>query len=344
MQTSGQMTSVQGEMSRVMGQVEIAMRNPRDPDKAMDMILRECKVRSVAEGAEYSYQRGGTPIRDASIRLAEVLARNWGNIISGTRELSRFRDPSTGKMYAEMEAFAFDLERNTGDTKTFQTELVRDTKQGSYALTADRDIYEHTANMAARRKRACILTVIPSWVKEAALDACRQTVEEHTQVNQDTIKYVTEGFARFDVTKADLEKRLGHPLTVKLTTRREIADLRSVFQALADGVQRVADFFPREAPESTNAQEAPSPPSPADEPGESLRSSENGPPDEGGEQAPMFEMRPPTTQEVWQMLKEARTREQLDDVEDLARDVFDPNGQEIKQFAAAAGHKREQLK
>ena len=59
-----------------------------------------------------------------------------GNIDYGIIELEQ----KDGK--SEMMAYAWDLETNTRVTKIFGVEHKRDTRNGSYALTDSRDIYE----------------------------------------------------------------------------------------------------------------------------------------------------------------------------------------------------------
>jgi hypothetical protein len=51
-------------------------------------------------------------------------------------------------------AYAWDLQTNTRQAKTFTVAHVRDTKQGRKDLTDARDVYEVVANSAARRLRA----------------------------------------------------------------------------------------------------------------------------------------------------------------------------------------------
>ena len=79
----------------------------------------------LAQSAVYSYARGGSSVTGPSIRLAEMLAQNWGNIQYGIRELSSENGEST------VEAFAWDVETNTRQTKVFQVPHIRYTRNGS---------------------------------------------------------------------------------------------------------------------------------------------------------------------------------------------------------------------
>ena len=163
-------------MQEVQAALVIAKKFPRDQVAAMDRILQACTRPSLAERALYQYARSGTDITGPSIRLAEMLAQNWGNIQFGIRELDQRNGEST------VEAFAWDMETNTRQVKVFQVRHERHTKQRSYALEDPRDIYELVANQGARRLRACILGVIPGDVVEEAQHQCDVTLATKAQV------------------------------------------------------------------------------------------------------------------------------------------------------------------
>ena len=67
--------------------------------------MNACQRSGLAQSAVYSYARGGTSVTGPSIRLAEMLAQNWGNIQYGIRELSSENGEST------VEAFAWDVKQ-----------------------------------------------------------------------------------------------------------------------------------------------------------------------------------------------------------------------------------------
>ena len=148
----------------------IAKRFPRDQTAAFSRILKACKRKSLAESAMYVYPRGNSQVTGPTIRLAEVMAQNWGNIDFGMIELEQKYGEST------MMAYAWDLETNCRQTKVFTVKHERYTKQGSYRLSDPRDIYEMTANQGARRMRACILGVIPGDFVDDAIAECEKTM------------------------------------------------------------------------------------------------------------------------------------------------------------------------
>ena len=232
------------EQARAIAETQAAMvvarMNPRDEKIAFDRIINACARISLAERAVYSYPRGGQEITGPSIRLAEAVAQNWGNLQWGLRELSRDRDQST------VQAFAWDLETNTKREITFTVALKRDTKRGSYALTDNRDIYELVANQGARRMRACLLSLIPGDVIDSAIRQCQFTLECEINKTPDVLKRTLDAFAPFGVTKAMIEKRFGRHF--ESLGAGQIVLLRNIYASLRDGFGVVADYFEPEEP------------------------------------------------------------------------------------------------
>ena len=128
------------EQSRKAAEVQAAMavakRFPRDQNIAFRNIMESCKRKTLAEKATYAYPRGGGMVIGPSIRLAEVLAQNWGNMDFGLLELDRSGGESS------VMAYCWDMETNVKRTTVFQVRHIRDTKQGPKKLTDERDIYE----------------------------------------------------------------------------------------------------------------------------------------------------------------------------------------------------------
>ena len=227
------------EKSRAIAEAQAAMvmakRFPRDHVAAVDKIMNACTRAGLAEAALYTYSRGGTEITGPSIRLAEALAQNWGNIHFGTRELEQRQGEST------MEAYAWDLETNTKEVKAFQVRHERHAKHGITKLTDPRDIYEMTANLGARRLRACILGIIPGDVIEAAQNQCEVTLKSKAEVTPDSLAKLLEAFGQQGVTKQQIEKRIQRHLDSMLPA--QLVSLRKIFNSLKDGMSKPADWF-----------------------------------------------------------------------------------------------------
>lgn len=226
------------QLSEIKGKMFLARQFPRDPEQSLQNVLMECQRPKLAEVAQYEYQKGDNVVTGPSIRLVEVLARHWGNIDSGVAEIDTHSDHTVVK------AYAWDLENNVSDEKTFAVQHVRTTKRGSYKLTDERDIYEMVANKAARRKRSCLLAVMPGWYVEAALDACSETLR-NSVTNGKTIEEVREAvvtaFAEFGVSPDNIAAKLSRPID-KLDPN-DIVKLRHLYAAIKDGFVKAQDAF-----------------------------------------------------------------------------------------------------
>lgn len=222
-------------VAETQGAMVIAKRFPRDPIAAMDRILNACTRPTLAEGALYTYARGGDDISGPSIRLAEALAQNWGNIQFGIRELEQRGGDST------VEAFSWDVETNTRQVKTFQVRHERHTKKGVTKLTDPRDVYELVANQGSRRLRACILGIIPGDVVEAAVRQCESTLKTKAKVTPERIQSLLEKFAEFKVTKDQIEKRIQR--RIEAMTPAQVVSLGKIYNSMKDGMSEAADWF-----------------------------------------------------------------------------------------------------
>lgn len=244
--STGQAT-VATDQARAVAEVQaalmIARMNPRDPVKAMDCILNACTRPMLANAATYAYSRGGSDVTGPSIRLAEAIAQGWGNIQYGIREISQSDGVST------VAAYAWDVETNTRREVVFQVQHKRDTKKGSYTLKDGRDIYELIANQGARRVRACILGVIPGDVVEAALEQCAVTQKANVDMTPEGLQKLLEGFARFGVSKAQIEKRIQR--RIDAIQPAQVISLRNIWKSIRDGMSSPEEWFEPEATSQT---------------------------------------------------------------------------------------------
>lgn len=228
-------SSQQREISEVQGAMVIAKRFPRSPIEAMDKILQAFTRPSLAEGALYSYSKGGSDVTGPSIRTAEVLAQVWGNIQFGIRELEQRNGEST------VEAFAWDIESNTRQVKVFQVRHVRFSRQGAKKLEDPRDIYELVANQGARRLRACILGVIPGDVTEAAVKQAEETLKVHADTTPEAQVKLVAAFEAFGVTKAQIEKKI--QCRLEAIRPAQIVQMKKIYASLRDGMSAPAEWF-----------------------------------------------------------------------------------------------------
>lgn len=227
-------------IAEVQAKLLMAQQFPRNQVQAMDDILNAFTRPKLAEVAKYQYSRGGTDIDGPSIRAAETIAQNWGNIEFGFREVARGRGPD-GVTYSEVEAFAFDLQKRTRRNLQFQVRHWRDTRKGGYAITDERDIYEMISNMAQRRVRACILAVVPGDVVDSAMEQAEVTLKATADTSPEAMQKLLSAFEPFGVTKEHIEARIQR--RIDSIQPAQVVSLRKIYASLRDGMSKAADWF-----------------------------------------------------------------------------------------------------
>ena len=236
----GQMAQYQEskELSEIKGKMFLARQFPRDPEYSLQAALRECQRKELAEQAMYEFTRGDSKVRGPSIRLVEVLARHWSNITCGVDEI----DSKDGE--TTIKAYAWDLETNVSDSKTFSVKHVRTTKKGSYKLTDERDIYETVANKGARRKRACLLAVLPGWYVDACVDACEKTLAQtltEGRTLEEVIAELVTAFSEFGIAPSQIEEKMGKE--IGKFSKQDGVKLKHLYSAIKDGFVKPNDAF-----------------------------------------------------------------------------------------------------
>lgn len=223
-------------IAEAQGKLVIAKRFPRNEVTAYAKAMEACQRPSMAARAFYNFPRGGQTVSGPTIRFAEELARCWGNIDYGIKELSQ----DDGK--SEMQAYAWDLETNAQSVQNFTNPHQREQKGKMVALTSQRDIYENNANMATRRLRSRILAILPSWFVEDAIDECKKTLAGQNDMPLiDRVKKMVVQFAKFGVTQDQIERRLKKKIDTMSSD--DFADFIGIFNAIKQGESKVSDWF-----------------------------------------------------------------------------------------------------
>lgn len=235
-------------LQEVQGAIFMARQFPRDEFVAYKKIVDAAKRLSLAEKAIFCYPRGGEQVTGASIRTAETIAKYWGNLDYGIKELFQDQNAHT----SDVLAYCWDLENNVRRTIAFKVSHVRITKN-KYAkanedkyvttiLTDPRDIYEKVANEGARRVRACILGIVPSDIIEDFLTECEKTLEGGSDKPlKDRITDMFKKFEEFGVTKEMIEKRIG--TKAEKFIPKNLVDLGAVYNSIKNNFAPVEKYF-----------------------------------------------------------------------------------------------------
>ena len=223
-------------IAEAQGKLVIAKRFPRDEVQSYAKAMEACQRPTMAAKAFYSFPRGGQTVEGPTIRFAEELARCWGNIDYGIKELSQ----DDGK--SEMQAYAWDLETNAQSVQNFTNPHQREQGKKMVTLTSQRDIYENNANMATRRLRSRILAILPAWFVEDAIAECKKTLSGQNDTPLiDRVKKMVVQFAKLGVTQEMIEKRLKRKIDTM--TSDDFVEYVGIYNAVKGGESKIADWF-----------------------------------------------------------------------------------------------------
>lgn len=245
----GQATQVEQAraIAEVRAAVMIAMDRPRDRSAALTEMREVCGIAALAERAFFRVPRGGEQVNGESIHLARELARCWGNIDYGVKELAR--DDIKGQ--SELLAFAWDLQTNARSEIVFVVPHVKG--KNNRRLTGTQEIYENNASFAGRRLREAIFSILPVWFKAEAADLCHKTLEHGG--GKPLVQRVADmraAFSAIGVTVAQLEQKRSR--RVDEFTAEDVAGLGVVYGSIKRGEITIAEEFP--APTSGKEPEA----------------------------------------------------------------------------------------
>jgi hypothetical protein len=244
-QRAGQATMVEQAraIAEVRAAVMIAMDRPRDRTAAITEMREVCGIPALAERAFFRVPRGGEHVNGESIHLARELARCWGNLAFGVKELAR--DDIKGQ--SELLAFAWDLQTNARSEITF---IVPHTRGKGKRLTGTQEIYENNASFAGRRLRETIFAVLPVWFKAEAAEICHRTLADGGgKPLVQRIADLRTAFEAVGVGAAQLERKRGRKIDDFLP--EDVAGLRVVYGSIKRGEVTVAEEFPSSEPNTT---------------------------------------------------------------------------------------------
>ncbi len=249
----GALAAVGREEAGIQAAFVVAKRFPRDEDRAYTRVMQSCKRPRFADGAEYSFPRGGASVSGPSVKLARELARLWGNLRYGIRLVAVDDDTVHGM------GWALDCETNTQVESEFKIrklvqrkrfngdsspdELGETSGKNKWVKPDERDLRELINKHGAIAVRNALLQLLPPDIVEDALSESRRTQRDdvHSQPMEDVVRKLLIAFEGKGVDKSMIEGLLRHKLS--LVTEEELVELRRVFNSIKDGNSTREDHF-----------------------------------------------------------------------------------------------------
>lgn len=219
-------------------QIATAHAYPRSVSRVVKNVLSLVTIsQASAEECNYALPRGGKPITGPSVRLAEIVASQWGNCRVGARvvHVDRF------EKFVEAEGIFHDLETNTSTTARVRRRIV----DRNGRLFND-DMIVVTGNAACSiAKRNAILGGVPKAVWNEAYDAALATIKGDIKTLPERRTNAFKAFAAFGVKPEQIVAYLDLG-GVEDVTLEHLTTLIAMHKAIKDGEQTVESFFPEQ--------------------------------------------------------------------------------------------------
>jgi hypothetical protein len=241
-------------LAELQASVMLSKAHPRSLVTCERKILEGVERFSLAERAEYSLPIGGKPVTGASIHLIQHIARCYGNIDFGVRQLAVGEDVEGS--FTDLEAYAWDKEDNIRVCNAFRVYhfmLVKDYKNPNGPkvkkhLNDVGDVNRLIGSYASRQVRGVLARVLPADLIDMALEKSKETLRkgEGAAPLIDRVKKCVNAFAGLGVDQASLETEA--KVKIEFWTESILADMRGRYTALKDGEATREALFSALAP------------------------------------------------------------------------------------------------
>lgn len=238
----------------------MALQCPRSYFAAEQAVVKACENPLFAEKVEYKLPRAGTTITGPTIRLAELIRREWRNIYTTERVM---HDDDRQMI---IQVTAMDLETNSIETaevivpKTVERKFAkkgqevlneRENSLGEklYIVKAtDSEVDMTRKALISKALRNAIFRLVPAELVQIALATARQTIARADAADpKDATRRLIVCFEEQGVPIDKIEKYIGH--TLEKATAADVKKLRGLYKQMLNG----ADWDELTNPEPQNA-------------------------------------------------------------------------------------------
>ena len=215
-------------------QVRTAKMYPRNVEQAKKNSLAVATSDPVtAASMWYELPRAGKKIMGGSVRLAEVLASQWGNLRVATRVVD------IGESFVSVEGVCHDLETNVAYRSEVRRKIL--SKEGN---RYGEDMILTTTNAAsAIAFREAVFKAVPRAYWYPIYEASLLKSQEAGKSLAEARKNMIGAFEAWKVPKKAILDYL-EVKSVEEIGNEDIGRLRSVYTQIKEGEKQIEDFFP----------------------------------------------------------------------------------------------------
>ncbi len=216
-------------------QVATARQYPRSISRAVKAITSLATLdESAAQECIYALPRGGKPIRGPSIRLAEIVAQQWGN----NRIATRIVEVDRREKVIVAEAVFHDLETNSA----IRTEVRRRISDKRGQILTD-DMIVVTGNAASSiARRNAIFASVPKAVWNRAYEAAERIIKGDAKTLAERRFKSVAAFGTWGVKPEQVFAALGVAGYEEITLE-QLPTLIGMFNAIKNGDETAESLF-----------------------------------------------------------------------------------------------------
>lgn len=229
--------------SEVDMQVSTAHAYPRDVERSLQRIKALATMdNETAENCFYALKRGCELIEGISVRLAEIVASQWGNLRAQARIIG-----NDGK-FITAQGICWDLESNYAASVEVKRRITN--KEGK---TYSDDMQVVTGNAAASiAYRNAVMKVVPAAVTHRIIEEVRAVAKGNALSLESRIANMLKWYESVGVSRAQVLAHIGVSSADKLT--EDNADyLRGLAVAIKEGSTTVKETFGEGAKSASEA-------------------------------------------------------------------------------------------
>lgn len=231
------------ERAQIDQQIATARKYPRSLPLVMKRINQLVTLDPIsADECMYALPRCGKPITGPSIRLAEIIASNWGNCHVGARPLDIDRKNKT----VEAEGVFWDIETNV---RTVKRVWRRVSDKGGRIFNDDMILVTSNAACSIALRNA-IVSGVPKAVWRSAYEAAVAIVKGDAKTLSERKASIYKTFAAFGIKPDQIWVLLAIAGDEEITVDH-IPVLTGYYQALKSGEATVDDLFFANKPAAT---------------------------------------------------------------------------------------------
>jgi hypothetical protein len=219
--------------SEIFAQIATAKQYPRD----LPTVLKKSRTMAlltedIAQSCVYALPRSGKTIDGPSVRLAEIVASNFGNLRTGARVIS-----NDGKVIVA-QGICHDLETNNCVTVETSRRIT-----DKYGKTYNQDMQTMTGNAAcAIAFRNAVFKVIPAALINQIYEDCKEKARGEADKLSQNIDKALAFFVSMGVDNAKVFSLLNVKEKTDITIEM-LGTLRGMAAAIKNGESTIKDLF-----------------------------------------------------------------------------------------------------